>query len=443
MTTKSRLLSFATILIAILTLAACQSQQLTELERFQNSINKELPFKVDSLTWLQSNDIPTFYFSNPTFIADAPDAEISRDGGLFVTRTFFKESLARQDADHLWRNVVVSKKNQRVICIDRYVNGGRTTGFVYVLQSESKHFPVLGTFHWDVTDTRNIESVGLVLDDIRRSAVKRWNAPSVVAAAIPTSQSEYWKLIFHADSLFDAGQYLEAKRSYDVAFSDDRFILPIQLSTMAEKMEKIGDNQAAQAYLLHRIDMEKDFYDDPGRCPYAQLRDSFEVRQKHCNYDLTLKNELERVLERDQYDRMLWSQAAQLTPHDSLRIEQLAQRAMHTDADNLQRVMKVIGEQGFPRQTQVGTMAVQAMWLVFQHADLDHQKRFLPQWEEAVRRGDIDAAFLATLKDRIDVREGRPQRYGTQLDANGRVCPLLDASQVNLWRQEVGLPPLQ
>ena len=48
-----------------------------------------------------------------------------------------------------------------------------------------------------------------------------------------------------------------------------------------------------------------------------------------------------------------------------------------------------------------------------------------------------------TLKDRIDVREGRPQRYGTQLDANGRVCPLLDASLVNLWRQEVGLPPLQ
>ena len=50
--------------------------------------------------------------------------------------------------------------------------------------------------------------------------------------------------------------------------------------------------------------------------------------------------------------------------------------------------------------------------------------------------------MIAALKDRIDVREGRPQKYGTQMGPDGKLCPLLDASRVNEWRQEVGMPPI-
>ena len=80
---------------------------------------------------------------------------------------------------------------------------------------------------------------------------------------------------------------------------------------------------------------------------------------------------------------------------------------------------------------------------MFQHADLDFQKRFLPQLEAAVSHGDIAPLYLALLRDRIDVREGRPQRYGTQIDEKGNLAPLLDASRVNQWRQEVGLPSIE
>ena len=59
------------------------------------------------------------------------------------------------------------------------------------------------------------------------------------------------------------------------------------------------------------------------------------------------------------------------------------------------------------------------------------------------RNGDVAPMYLAMLKDRIDVREGRPQKYGTQLGNDGKLCPLPDASRVNEWRQEVGLPPLE
>ena len=88
-------------------------------------------------------------------------------------------------------------------------------------------------------------------------------------------------------------------------------------------------------------------------------------------------------------------------------------------------------------------MAALAVWMVFQHNSLEQQQIFLPQMEEAVRNGDVAPFYLAMLKDRIDVREGRPQKYGTQIAPDGKLCPLLDASRVNEWRQEVGLPPLE
>ena len=105
-------------------------------------------------------------------------------------------------------------------------------------------------------------------------------------------------------------------------------------------------------------------------------------------------------------------------------------------------VNKILSEGGFPRRSQVGEFATLAVCMVFQHNSLEQQKEFLPQLEEAVSNGDVEPAYLALLKDRIDVREGRPQKYGTQIAPDGKLCPLQDASRVNEWRQEVGLPPL-
>ena len=105
-------------------------------------------------------------------------------------------------------------------------------------------------------------------------------------------------------------------------------------------------------------------------------------------------------------------------------------------------VNEILSEGGFPRKSQVGEFAIIAVSSVFQHNSLEQQKEFLPQLEEAVRRGDIAPAYLALLKDGIDVREGRPQKYGTQWGPDG-LCPLLDASRVNEWRKEVGMPPIE
>jgi hypothetical protein len=422
-------------LVAIL-FAGCQTKNNTEAERFDASVRRELPFMVDSLRWLDGVDFTTYQFACQDYVATPPDAFIGQDGALNVYNSFLSEQPTRQTEDMVWRNVVVSRKNQRIICIDRYLSEGRTKGFVYVLQSESKRFPTLGLFHWDVSDSHNIEMAGGTLEHLRRLTLRRINSNGHYMA--PSSQNDYWALIFHADSLMDDGLYAEAKQTYDLAFTDDRYILPSHLSSVAKKMMGIHNDEAAMDYLSHRVRMEPDFYEEPMSSTFPQLRDTFEVRQRKWGFDLAQKQYLEWIFERDQYDRMLWFLASSKRTESPERVEKLARRAMDTDSTNLQMVSRILSETGYPRMPQVGEFATLTVWMIIQHSDLGRIKQFLPQLEEAARRGDLAPAYLAATKDRIDIREGRPQKYGTQFN-----CPLLDSLRVNEWRQEVGLPPIE
>ena len=422
--------------LAAILFAGCQIENVTEAERFDASVRKELPFAVDSLRWLVGVDFATYQFACRDYLAVMPDAFIGSDGALNVYNNFLFEKPTHQTEDMVWRNVVVSKKNRRIICIDRYLSEGRTKGFVYVLQSETKRFPTLGLYHWDVSDSHNLEMAGGILEHLRKLTLRRMKSDGRYTA--PASQNDYWALIFHADSLMDDGLYAEAKQTYDLAFTEDRYILPSHLSTVAKKMMGIHNDSAALDYLSHRVRMEKDFYEGPMPSTFPQLRDTFEVRQRKWGYDLAQKQYLEWIFERDQYDRMLWFLSSNKRTEVPERIEKLAKRAMDTDSTNLQLVSRILKETGYPRKSKVGDFATQTVWMVIQHSDLGRIKQFLPQLEEAARRGDIAPAHLAATKDRIDIREGRPQKYGTQFNA-----PLLDASRVNEWRKEVGLPPME
>ena len=429
---NKRLVLYA--LIAIM-FAGCQTKNMTEAERFDASIRRELPFAVDSLRWLDGVDMATYQFACKYYIATPPDAFIGMDGELNVYKTSLFDKPTLQTEDMVWRNVVVSKKNQRIICIDRYLRNGRTKGFVYVLQSETKQFPTLGLYHWDVSDPHNIEMASESLEHLRRLTLRRIKGDGRHTA--PASQNDYWALIFHADSLMDDGLYAEAKQAYDLAFTEDRYILPSHLSTVAKKMMGIHNDEAALDYLSHRVRMEPDFYEEPMASTFQHLRDTFEVRQRKWDYDLAQKHYLEWIFERDQYDRMLWFLASIKRRESPERIEMLARRAMDTDSTNLQLVSQILSESGYPRKSKVGDFATQTVWMIIQHSDLGRIKQFLPQLEEAVRQGDLSPAYVAATKDRIDIREGRPQKYGTQFN-----CPLLDSLHVNEWRQEVGLPPI-
>ena len=74
--------------ILAIVLAGCRLSHMTELQRFEMSVLKELPFSVDSISWLTSGDFPTFRFANTEYIGASPDAEIRPDGDYWVCNMF-------------------------------------------------------------------------------------------------------------------------------------------------------------------------------------------------------------------------------------------------------------------------------------------------------------------------------------------------------------------
>jgi hypothetical protein len=115
---------------------------------------------------------------------------------------------------------------------------------------------------------------------------------------------------------------------------------------------------------------------------------------------------------------------------------------------NAARLSEIVARHSWPGRALVGDEAALAAWLVLQHAIAhpDLQRRGLVLLREAVARGDVAAAEVAMLEDRIAVFEGRPQRFGTQFDWNetGELAPwaIEDEDGVDERRREVGLSPL-
>ena len=160
-------------LVIAMSLMSCRTTKFTEEQSFLRSVEKDLPFRVDSLRYSENSDYVELRFANKDYIVAAPDLEIDHEGKVEVYRTFDKEPSSRQSRLVVWRNVVVSKKHQRIICIDRYHRHGRTEGYISVFQSKSKKYPTYGTFHWDVSDSHLIEFTGMMVHNLQKLATQR------------------------------------------------------------------------------------------------------------------------------------------------------------------------------------------------------------------------------------------------------------------------------
>ena len=118
-----------------------------------------------------------------------------------------------------------------------------------------------------------------------------------------------------------------------------------------------------------------------------------------------------------------------------------------TDSANTDWLKTWVRQWGWPTVEGVGHDAVQAAFLIVQHAvhDTAFMSEMLPAIRESHRRGDLDGGAVAMLTDRIEVKAGRPQIYGTQLslrDGRWVLDPIADSAGVDARRRQMGLPPL-
>jgi hypothetical protein len=129
--------------------------------------------------------------------------------------------------------------------------------------------------------------------------------------------------------------------------------------------------------------------------------------------------------------------------------KEIEARMAAIDAENLTRMKEIVRQYRWPGVALVGADGTEAAFLLVQHATFEFQKEMLPHIRGAYRSGEMAGQNYALLLDRVLVREGKRQVYGTQARPftdwkNGEpaLYPIEDETHVDQRRAEVGLFPL-
>jgi len=172
---------------------------------------------------------------------------------------------------------------------------------------------------------------------------------------------------------------------------------------------------------------------------------SFSIDETKVNQPLA--RQLDSIYQLDQSVRIAYMQALKDSTSAAVA-DSLLTVMRQTDAQNLIKVETIIKQHGWIGPQKVGISAAQGLFLVIQHADLKTQERFLPMIREAEKKGEILSSNLAILEDRIDMRNGKKQTYGSQGITDAKtgkkyIYPIIDVDNLDQRRKAMGMPPMK
>jgi hypothetical protein len=115
---------------------------------------------------------------------------------------------------------------------------------------------------------------------------------------------------------------------------------------------------------------------------------------------------------------------------------------------NIKIVSSVLHKYGWLGPKDIGIRGNLALFLTIQHADIKTQEIYLPMIKKAVKDKKVLPSQYAMLFDRIELRNHRPQVYGTQValissNSLDDLQPLLNPDSVDAWRRSIGLDSLK
>lgn len=127
--------------------------------------------------------------------------------------------------------------------------------------------------------------------------------------------------------------------------------------------------------------------------------------------------------------------------------KELHDRLSAVDHDNTQKLKSILSERNWLTKAEVGKDGIGAAFLIIQHSpDNLFQEKMLPALKLSFLSDDgVSGQQVALLTDRVLIRKGQKQLYGTQADIqNGEVTfkPILDPDTVDERRAEMKMPPL-
>ncbi|CAM1347399.1 DUF6624 domain-containing protein [Tenacibaculum crassostreae] len=169
---------------------------------------------------------------------------------------------------------------------------------------------------------------------------------------------------------------------------------------------------------------------------------------KEANYNQTLLAVLDTIYSNDQKYRNRIRTTEAKFGRKSKVMDALWKTILKKDSLNLIAVSEILDTQGWPNRNEIGERGSSTIFLVIQHANKETQEKYLPLIKQAVEENNLSKRQFAMFYDRLLLRRGELQIYGTQLAIDNKskdpyVLPLADPKNADIRRLEVGLNTMQ
>ncbi len=276
------------------------------------------------------------------------------------------------------------------------------------------------------------------------------------------ASSPYLALVAKADALYEAKDYKGSALKYSEAFAsnkgmgrvDDRYNAACSWALAGEadsafaNLDRIVHNgkYANYEHVIKDTDL-KSLHADKR---WKKLVEKVKLNQAaaEAGYNKPLMTELNQIFNDDQSYRLKLDSVSKQYGRESKEVKDLWKTISYKDSIDLVKVKGILDQHGWLGANEVGDRGNLALFLVIQHADIATQVKYLPMVREAVKAGKAQPSSLALLEDRVALRQGKKQIYGSQISVDSKtgkatISPIEDEPNVNKRRASVGLQPLE
>lgn len=246
----------------------------------------------------------------------------------------------------------------------------------------------------------------------------------------------YYKLAFDIQQT----SYLSTMRAAACGFSSkDADYMDLQLNKAFE-LNWGGAKQTFEAYEEFEYLQESDFAD--------MVDQRYMDAATDAGVDIEMMEEMDGILYEDQRYRGEMNVVSKAHGWDSPQMDSLWVLQNKADSINTARISEIIDENGYPGKSIVGERHASTSFLVIQHADQETQEKYLPIITAAADEGEVRWSSVALLIDRVNLKQGKKQVYGSQVSRDPDTeehffLPIENPMKIDSIRESVGLGPLQ
>lgn len=280
---------------------------------------------------------------------------------------------------------------------------------------------------------------------------------------IAQNMDKYVEFVKKADSLYNAKNYKNSAIEYQNAFdSNDGKAYPNDRYNAACSFALAGDSEKAFFHLLYSAEHPRIKYNN-----YNHITTDSDLNSLHNSeqwdklikivkankdeaekdLDKPLVAILDTIYQEDQTYRRQIGEIEEKFGRESDEMKKHWKIINEKDSINLIKIQKILDEKGWLGSNVIGNQGNSTLFLVIQHSPLEVQEKYLPLMREAEKKGNANSNSLALLEDRVALRKGGKQIYGSQIGRDQEtgeyfVSPLEDPENVDKRRAEVGLGPI-